>query len=355
MKSYNSSSCQRLPAGLGRFKLVVTLLALSLLVMAGLVIHRQLTGPSRPDDKPEPYDREAALAATESLGEQFNNRIGEGAAVDTLIDEGRELVEQYPQFAQAHTLLGEMMIYANDYESAYEQLDRSLQIEPYQPEIHILAGGVQVKRGNLESAERHYLDASSIKPRESRYLLLLAGVRIQMEQFEQARQNLLKAIQLDSTNYRAYGLLSDMYARQNKIELALDQVNKAISLVPDDKSGDLRVYILKQVKLLHRAGRVEESLLILRSLPPREQLRPEVMAEIAVTQNLLGKPGDAARHYESALLVEPLSAGYALEAARWYARSGEQEKARELLSRARRINPQVDGLDEVEAMLDPQP
>ena len=338
------------------FNLMVMVLVILAAILGVAVLYDRLSWPGGPEVDPVPpadqFDLEAAQSETAELGERFNNSIGNSEAVRELADDSRRLVSRYPRFAPAHMLVAQIMMYLESYQDALSYLETSLDLQPNQPEVHILAGGVAVKLNDLGLAERHYIDASSLKPRQIRYLLMLAGVQIKMQKYDEARENLLKAIQVDSSNYKSYGLLADMYTRQNKIDLALGQISKTIELVPADKPVDKLIYIRKQVKLLHRAGRLDEALLILQSLPARDQFTPELMSELAITWNLLGQPEHAARHYEEAMILDPLNATLVVEAARWYTRSGDVKKAGDLLVRARRMDPYAPGLEDVQRMLD---
>lgn len=294
-----------------------------------------------------PYDREAALVALDQAAVKVNAMLAEsdvGPAVEKLVG---DLVERYPAFPEARTLLAQVLIRRGDTEAAYAQLARSLALEPAQPNIRELAGTVALNLGHMDEAADHFAAAIQTDPAETRYRLSLANVRLKQGRFDDARKELATVIRLDADEHRAYALLADVHAQQGALPEAMAQLAHAVQRVPEDDRRSLIAYTRKRALLLRRAGRPRDALQAFVSLYPAEREQLAVLGDIAICWDMLEQPGRAAEAYEQAFQKEPTQWPLMAEAARWYQRAGDHGAVTRCLDIVRTLNPRAPVLDEL--------
>ncbi len=297
------------------------------------------------------WDEQVAGGELATLGEQFNELAGDGGDAQAIVKQAWRLVERYPKFAAARTLLGQILLYQDRFGEALEQFELSLGLNARQPEVHLLAGTLAGKLGDFNKATHHYSMAVGLDAHEPRYKLHLAQAYVTAHRQDEARDLLLEALRLDSSLHQGYALLADIYAQQNRLTLALPQIQKAIDQTPVSQRGTQVVYIRRKAALLRRDNRPQQALLVLDALSPSEQLDPGVMHEMAVCWSILGKPGQAAELYERVLAKAPTRWELAAEAAKWRIKAGDVDAARRLVDHARNVNPRAAVIQELEQEL----
>ncbi len=305
----------------------------------------------QPAAGPAPFDAASAQTELEALQEHFNQTGVRGLTADASLASVRRFVEKYPRFAPGRTLLAQVLIYANQLQGAYEQLVLSLDLDPNQPEVHLLAGTVACQLNRFDDATRHYSTAVGLEPSNARYRLYLAQVYFNQQKIEQARTTALEALRLDSSLHQAYALLADLYAQQNKLSLALTEIDHALAQAPATGRSTVLAYVRRKAQFLRRNNQPEESLLTLRSLGPSEQVRPDVLEDMAICWSMLGEPAKSAALFEDALAMDPSQWRFAAAAARWRLRMGDRDAAQRHLDTLRRINPSAPEIPELEAQL----
>lgn len=300
---------------------------------------------------PAPFDATLAQAELEALQEHFNQTGVKGLTADADLTAVRRFIEKYPRFALGRTLLAQVLIYANQLQGAYEQLVLSLDLDPNQPEVHLLAGTVACQLNRFDDAARHYSTAVGLEPSNARYRLYLAQVYFKQQKIEQARTTALEALRLDSSLHQAYALLADLYAQQNKLSLALTEIDHALAQAPATGRSTVLAYVRRKAQFLRRDNRPEEALLTLRSLGPSEQVRADVLEDMAICWSMLGEPAKSAALFEDALAMDPSQWRFAAAAARWRLRMGDRDAAQRHLDTLRKINPAAPEIPELEARL----
>jgi len=334
----------------------MVLVVLLLAVLGALA----LWGPGRSvvvDDRPATVEPSVVVMqelAEElaQIGDLFSKVIENSRDAQVLIDRVDAVLVKLPSLAEAHTLRGQMLMFAGRLDESLRAFDASLESEPRQPEVLMLTGTVAGKIGRYEDARHHFEQALSIEPSNGRYAISLASTQIKLGQDDDAVQTLLTAIRRDSELHGAYMTLSDIYGKQNKMGMALSQIERAIEKVPKDKPGLRVAYTLRRASLLRRNNQPGESLAALHGLPEEALYQPVVMRDIATSWVMLGKPAMAADHYEQALLRDPSNDLAAAEAARFRIKVGDIDVARKHIQTLRRINPRSEALNDLDKALE---
>lgn len=343
------SSSESSPSPAGRsipwIKLLVILLCLG---VTGWYVyrvrHRQTS--SAPAALTAGFDLRAAQAEVEALGQKVSHALATGLLGPSIEQEARALVDRFPRFAPARTLLAQVLWSARQVPAAYEQLRLGLELDPKQASVQEMAGTLALELGRPDEAGTHFSRALDLEPREPRYRLDLANVYLRQREFDRAQRLFLEALQIDSDLHAAYSGLSDLFAQQNKLGLALEQAQRAVEHTPVSERPRQAIYLRKKANLLRRDNRPAEALQVLAMLTDGERQDPAVLAELAATHMMLGRPADAAELYHRAWENAPSRWELAAEAARYYQRAGHATAASQMLEQVRQINPQASVLSE---------
>jgi len=310
--------------------------------------HRAAAGPAK-------WDANAADAELDELKQVFEQIAADNQPIGALTQATLRVVERYPMYAPTHTFFGQVWLYQEQLEKAYEQFELSLDLDGQQPETHLLAGTIAYKLGRPDHAIGHYSKAVGLEPSNPRYRLHLAQGYVSQHRNQEARDVLLEALQIDSRLHEAYAALSHLYAQQNKPILALSQIQKAIDHTPASQRAQQVLYIRRKSRLLLRDNQPESSLMTLQNLNPSEQSDPRVLEEMAICWSMLGQLDQAAVVFEKAMVANPTQWTLVANAARWRIKAGDQAAARQHLQRLRQIQPRAQVIEHLEAQLESNP
>ncbi len=209
-----------------------------------------------------------------------------------------------------------------DSEDAYAQLLAALDIGPSTPDLEFRAGLLASEADMPQQAIAHFESARRQAPTNAEYVLYLAQAQLATSQTPAAKASLLATVNLDPDSAIAWGTLADIFLRENKPDLAIENIRRARALQPD-----VTLWRLVEARALKRRGDAEEALQLLIALPPPEQRDTPVLTLMAECYAYLARPHDAADLYGSASDARPKDAALALEAAQWYDRAGDRNRA----------------------------
>ena len=296
---------------------------------------------------------EQAAERIEQLAVRFNAAVENERDVAPLIDEVEPIVEGHPDLRPGRKLLGQL--YANEgrVDEAYGQFDAALAIDPQEPDLQNLAGTAAMMLGDAASAEAHHRRAVEQAPNRARLKVALADVLVKDGRHDEAESLLQAALEQDLELHEAAALLSDVHrARRGEGDgvAALEWMERAVAKLPiKPTTVETRMtYARKLARLYAERGEPMEAVAVLAALPDEQRFRPEVLADSAGYFEAAGRTALAGLEYELAADRNPADANLAADAARWYARGGDDASARAMLERVDRLNPQHPVLRDVE-------
>lgn len=234
----------------------------------------------------------------------------------------RDAVVRHSVDQELRVAFGETLMALRNFPEAYEQYVAALAIGPRDAGIEFAAGTLANQIGKTDRAVEHYSAAQAADPKNADYPLYLAQVQLNLNQVDAARTNLMLAARLDPERAIVWGTLAEIALRGNKINIALQHVSKARALQP--AVGTWRVI---EARALKRKGDVEPALLVLNGMEPAERRQEAVLRLIAECYGMLERPADAAAAYADASDAAPQDGALAHEAATWFARAGDTERA----------------------------
>jgi len=298
-------------------------------------------------------ERKAAQRQLRRLEKQYRNAVNAAGDAAGLVESGRGLVQQYPEFGPARRLLGQILLTAGQFEAGYEQISRALELaDKARPELQEMAGTMAMQLGRYERALNHFGEASSLRPEITKYRVFKARALVEMQRFDEARHELLTALNQDSSSYLAHGVMAQLYAKQHRLDQARKHIRRAIELLPPEKDDQRYLYVRQRAELLRRANRPNDALSVLADLPAEERFNKPVLSELALNFHLAGQTGRAATLYANALKAKPHSEAVAEGAVEWAIKAGRLEQARDHLEALRRINPRSPKLSTFRDKLD---
>lgn len=117
-------------------------------------------------------------------------------------------------------------------DDARKQLESVLEQSPERAEAHRLLGMVELSDGNTERGVSRLKNAVRLKPDEERARIALANALLESQQLDEAEQALLETLATIPTSGRARYLLGLTYQRQGKRLDALRELRTALALKP---------------------------------------------------------------------------------------------------------------------------
>jgi tetratricopeptide (TPR) repeat protein len=249
-----------------------------------------------------------------------------------------QLLRQYPDDAQSHSLLAQALVGQGELEPAYRHAARATALRPRHEKLHQFAGQLAAKLGNYDQAKQHYQAAADLAPDAPQHPLLLAALHLQLDELDQAQFQALRALERDASVHQAYAIVSQAAARKGKLDMAIDQINKALILV-EPASDRAITYTISKAQLLRRANRPTEALDAIMGLGEMALSMPRLVEEQAACHLMLSQPDDAARAWAELLVRQPTNAEAAANAALNYHRADNDQLASHYLMLAERLKP----------------
>ena len=333
------------------------IILLVIAVIGGLIaLALNLRTPTTPPPDP-------AVAAAEMEAEQGRLMLAleNERDVAVLLPRLRELVQKYPDYAAAHTTLGQTLLQLGRLDEAGTALDRSLALNPNQPEVASLAAGIAAQQGRVDDAIENYQTAIAADADDPRFRFQLGNLYLREGRLEEAEAALQAALARDAEMHQAHAALADVDRKRHDFNAADTRLQRAIELATapkptpsgggsgtDNSERDVLIYQRKRAAVLREAGRPDEALAVLRDLPRRVCLSPGVRDDLAELYNEVGQPVFAALNYERATIIDPLDADAAEQAVRWYLKADEPDDAAAALAKLQRIQPHHPALQELQ-------
>lgn len=209
----------------------------------------------------------------------------------------RRILESHPTYAEAHYLLGHVLLAQGDSSAASDEMETAIRFGLKDPAAYYHCANLLLARGDRVAAESHWRRALGLKPDFTDARLHLANLYFERGDFHLAEPEYLCAIKVDPSAHAArYNLAHALY-QQQRVSEAIETLNDLLSRAPgyphaqsdlanlleqnnrlDDaqvaievalaqQPADVRALIV-QARLLRRAGDTEQALKILeRALP----------------------------------------------------------------------------------------
>jgi tetratricopeptide (TPR) repeat protein len=284
-----------------------------------------------------------------------------------------ELLRGQPNSADAYTLNGELNVRRNNYVAARASFERALELTP--GSVDALAGlvGLDLQGKQLGTAISRIEAELSKQPNRPELLALAGQVYDQAGQRDKAEQALRHAVTTDPRFSTAYAMLAQLYMKHQRLDAARAEFEgmakrdpRAVGprtmvgliLETQGKRDEARRWYEATVAEMSNAPLAANNLAFIyaeegTNLDVALQLASNAKQQLpdsAVVDDTLGwvyfkkdLPSMAVRPLEESLKKMPDNADILYHLGLTYAKIGEKAKAREILERALKLNPQLVG------------
>lgn len=172
----------------------------------------------------------------QSLEARLALRSGDTGAARSLLE---DVIQQHPDFAEAHLLLGDLCFESGEFSIAAERYGSTLAAHN-SPEINLKLGKTYSRMGEALAAEKHLRQAIQGKF-ESEALLELAALYLRNpgghwgrnHALSQAFESCDRLLAADPLNIRARNLKAMIYAQRHQLGPMLDEFAKSLSVNPN--------------------------------------------------------------------------------------------------------------------------
>ncbi len=258
----------------------------------------------------------------------------------------------------------ELALQRGDRAQALEYAQRATQAAPNDPQLWFLLGYAARLNGKTQESIDAYNHGLQLNPKSLDGLSGLAQTDSVAGRNEEAARLLKQVLSADPRRTNDALVLGDIYMRQADYTAALDALDRAERAHPDARPELLMAMCYEHLKRMDMANRyfdmakrhapdnpeVQRSLAgyfrevgkygdAINALKSIHNPRPEILAELAYTYQLDGKPDESARLYAQAANAVPRDLPLQLSAAQAEVAAGSIDQANSFLQRAAQIDP----------------
>ncbi len=146
--------------------------------------------------------------------------------------EFKEVLKIDPGFPKVLETLAEILIKRENYEEAYEYLQRALKKEPYNSTLYYLISISLWNLGKLDEAKKAIETAIDLEPGKAIFWEICGQISLELGEFDEAERYLNRAIGLDGNLADSFISLGLIYAYRGKIEEANKFFDEALRIDP---------------------------------------------------------------------------------------------------------------------------
>jgi tetratricopeptide (TPR) repeat protein len=256
----------------------------------------------------------------------------------------RNLVQSDPRNADAHLLLGSVLMEAGDREASLAQLGEAVRLLPKSAEAHNALGEAYNTFSDPASARPEFERAVELDPRHAQAQANLGDVLVQLHEEKLGVPHLDQAIRLFGNQpdaaYSLY-LRARIYKDEHEEAKALPQLERAVALKPDLGAAWSELGAVRKA-LADDAGALTAFRRAVALLPG------DAVAQYRLGSQLLDKDAahDAVAHLEAAVRIDPKNQSALNALQRALRQDGQAERANTVKAQLTEVIRQRDQADQ---------
>ena len=250
--------------------------------------------------------------------------------VESAISVLHNALELDPEYAPAHTALGEAYWYKYQRTSDTRWADqalrvcrKALELNPQLAEAHMALGMVLSGKGQLKEGVHEFQQALDISPRNVDIYLGLGEAYRAAKDYGNAEASFRKAVELQRQDWRGYKQLGLMYRDQSEYGKAIEQFEQIVRLTPDNAAAYNALGALYGMS--KNLTKAEQMLRKALSIEPTRTSALDNLTKLLFDQ---GRYPEAAVQWEAAAKLDPSSYVLLGNLAAVYAKLGRTEDAK---------------------------
>ncbi len=296
-------------------------------------------------------------------------------------EELRTVLAKHPTSARSHGLMAQLLLNRNDLNAAQQSFERELALDRSSVEAVTGLVAVDLVRKRTNEARARIEAFLTKHPHDPSALVLAAKVYKELGQPAKVEDLLTRALAADPSNPSTYALLADVYISQKRLADAKRQFAHIVELKPRsvaaltmmglicyadrdldgaqqwwEKAMQVDSYAAaaaNNLAWLYAEGRgsLEVALQLAMTAKSKFPNLPEVNDTLGWVYYQKQLYGQAILYLQQSLDLEPNNPAYHFHLGMAYARKGEDAKARKLLERVLKIDPQFPDAPQVRKTL----
>ncbi len=289
-----------------------------------------------------PAQRTLARLDAYALQERVTQAMDKRVSLAIFLPEAESLVQRAPDLVEARVLLGQVLLSAKQNPRALAQFDAAVSLRPGDAELRSLLGTLLLDAGQAEAAVDAYraaVDLSAMGQIE-RHRVFLGNALLKAGRLDEAERAYRAVLERDGSSHRAYAGLADLLAQRGDTAGALAMLDDAELWADQDDKADPLDYRLRRWTLLREAGRSREALQEVMALPKELRVTRAVSDAFARLADDTGAPMLAAAQYAQLVERFPNDADALADAAHWHLEAGDTQAASGFLLRLKVTAPQ---------------
>lgn len=176
----------------------------------------------------------------------------------TALQELNTTLQIQPDFYPAHLELAKLLILARHFSEAKEHLDLLAQKQPQDPEVFLARSNYDAATGNSGAALADLKQVLKLDPSRSDAYLNMGVLQMQAQQFDVAEEDFKKAVEISPKSENALVMLGNFYQSRGRFPDAEQYYRKAIAAAPEDPN--LRTILAGLLVAENKNGQAEEYL-----------------------------------------------------------------------------------------------
>jgi tetratricopeptide (TPR) repeat protein len=311
-------------------------------------------------EDPENLEHREDLATAYAMADEIENAMGEyeaGLKLDPAwalgwagrgfarhqlgrSDEGeadlRRALELDPRLAVAHYYLASVLRSQNELESAVAELRRALELDPLHEKARLELASLLEQNGRSDEALSLLEDAAEMVGESAPLLGERAAIELRRGRWQEAKPLLERSLALDPEQPDMIGNLGMAQAMGGDLEAAALSFERVIELRPESADAHAQLGTLYL-----QLGRGDKALSNLERGVVLAPENPELRLSLATAHHRMGNLTDARVEYERILDAAPNNALAIYQLGMLTGMEGDQEKALEMIRRARELDPSL--------------
>lgn len=186
------------------------------------------------------------------LEAQKEFELGRSAVARGRLDEGLahlgKAVRLYPNFYEAHLLIGTAQMDARRWDESAEALARAAEVNPKSAAARFALGEVQLRRKKFDEAERALAEGLRLEPRSALGHFTLGRVHWERGDYVKAGPEVGRALQLNPQFAEAHLLAGNILLRARQAENALTEFEEYLRLAPDGEFAPQARQMVQKIK-----------------------------------------------------------------------------------------------------------
>ena len=211
-----------------------------------------------------------------------------------------DILQRWPDSADAHNLLGHLLVDSGHLDQGLRHLDRAATLAPNRTDFHFALGTALLSHGHPQPAVKALLSAYRLQPDEAAIVVNLAVARRQCSQQADAIHELTGLLARQPEVVEARHNLANCLADLGRVDESLAEYERAIQSRPD--AVDVRLSLAVNLCRWRRYDEAKTHLLHALALAPGH---PLVHQQLGKALMVTGQLDEAESHFRQALAAEP--------------------------------------------------